>query len=141
MRKFLKMTFAGALGMAAVVLAVGGVSTAADEPVALKTIMQKSFNDKTGYKTTITAAAKGGKWDDANKLAKEFVELTSGIGKTKPPKGEAKDWETNCAKFCDATKAVLKATEDKDAKAVTRSLGNLGCMNCHETHREKKKKN
>lgn len=136
MRKLLKVALAGALGMVALVLAAGGAGTAAeDKTVDTSTIMKKSFKDKNNYQTAIPAAAKGGKWEDATKLAKEWAELGAALAKNKPNKGEAKAWDSQCAKFADSTKAVLKACEDKDAKAVEKNAKAFNCGSCHKAHR------
>jgi|GEM_PF-383741 len=139
MQKLLKMTLAMALGLGAVVLAHTEMSTAAEEKTpSVSVIMKKSFG-KDGYKTSITTAAKDAKWDAAVKMAKEWVELATVMGKNTPPKGEAKSWETQCSKFCDSTKATLKATEDKDAEAVEKALKTIDCGACHRPHRLPKK--
>jgi hypothetical protein len=135
LRKFMKMVLAGTLGMMVVVVAIGSTSTAAEDKTAdVSTIMKKSFG-KGGLKSSISTAAKDGKWDDAKKLAKEWTELSAAIGKNKAPKGDAKSWEEHSTKFTDSTKAVLKATEDKDATAVTKSVGSFNCMGCHKAHK------
>ncbi|MBM3983259.1 MAG: hypothetical protein FJ304_23905 [Planctomycetes bacterium] len=136
MRKMLKVTLAASLGLLAVVFAVGGSTTTAaeDKTPAVSEIMKKSFG-KGGFKSAIPAAAKDGKWDDAQKLAKEWNDLGKVIGKNKPPKGEDASWKEQCAKFGDATKAILKATEDKDAKAVNKSVGGFNCGACHKAHK------
>ncbi len=135
-RKALKVTFAGAIGLLALVVAVGSTGTAAeDKTVDTSTIMKKSFKDKNNYSAAVKAAAKDGKWEDATKLAKEWAALGAALGKNKPNKGEAKGWEEQCAKFVDTTKAIVKACEDKDAKAVNKSAGAFNCAGCHKAHR------
>jgi hypothetical protein len=134
LRKFIRASLCGVLGLVATMLAYGA-STAADEKAPdVSTIMQKSFG-KGGFKTSIPAAAKGEKWEDAQKLAKEWAAMGAAIGKNKAPKGEAKSWEEQCAKFSDATKAILKATEDKDVKAVGKAVGSFNCGGCHKAHK------
>lgn len=137
LRKLLRVTVAGLLGLGAAVICYNA-SNAADEKVPdIKLIMKKSFGKKDGYNVTIPAAAKSGKWDDATKLAKEWTDLGVALGKNKAKKGEVKSWEEQCTKFCDNTKVVLKACEDKDAKAVDASLKtiNTSCGACHKPHK------
>ena len=135
LRKCMKMVLAGTLGMMVVVVAIGSTSTAAEDKTAdVSTIMKKSFG-KGGLKSSVATAAKDGKWEDAQKLAKEWAELGTAIGKNKAPKGEEKSWEDHTAKFTDSTKAILKATEDKDAKAVAKGVGSFNCMGCHKSHK------
>lgn len=136
LRKALKVTFAGAIGMLALVVAVGSTGTAAeDKTVDTSTIMKKSFKDKNNYQTAVKAAAKDGKWEDATKIAKEWADLGAALSKNKPNKGEAKGWEAECMKFVNTTKAIVKACEDKDAKAVNKSAGSFNCQGCHKSHR------
>ncbi len=134
-RKLSRVALAGAMGALAVVLSVNGTMTQAEDKVpAVNEIMKKSFG-KGGYKASITAAAKDGKWEEAQKLAKEWNELGKVIGKNKPNKNEGKAWEEQCTKFAENTKAVLKATEDKDAKAVSKGVGSFNCKACHDSHK------
>ena len=49
-------------------------------------------------------------------------------------KGDAASWEKLTKKYAESTKAALKATEDKDAKAVNKALM-IDCMECHKAHR------
>lgn len=134
LRKLTKVVVAGLLGLGAVMLSNGGASTAEEKATDISTIMKKSFG-KGGYKGSISTAAKDGKWDDAQKLAKEWSTLGTEIGKNKAPKGEAKSWEEQCVKFSDSTKAVLKACQDKDEKAVQKSVGGFNCGACHKPHK------
>jgi hypothetical protein len=133
-RKFLKMTLAASLGFIALMMGYGGATGADDKVPDISEIMKKSFG-KGGFKMTIPAAAKADKWEDAQKLAKEWSELGKAIGKNKPPKGEPESWEKQCTKFSDTTKAVVKACEDKDAKAVTKTVGSFNCAACHKPHK------
>lgn len=133
-RKFIRAGLFAALGALALTLSYGAVVAQDKKAADVSTIMQKSFG-KGGYKTSIPAAVKDAKWDDAAKLAKEWAELGAGIGKNKAPKGEAKSWEEQCAKFVDATKAVVKAAEAKDDKAVGKAIGGFNCGGCHKAHK------
>src|SRR5580693_5978573 len=103
-RKMIRACMFAALGVVAVMLSYGVASTAEDKVPDISTIMSKSFGKKDGYKTTVGAAVKGEKWEDAQKLAKEWNDLGMAIGKNKPPKGEAKSWDDLCMKFADITK-------------------------------------
>jgi hypothetical protein len=136
LRKLMKVTVAGLLGLGAMILCYDSTSNAADEKAPdISTIMKRSFKDKDNFKVSITTAAKDGKWDDATKLAKEWNTMGAAIGKNKPPKMDGDGWKEQCAKFSDSTKAVLKACEDKDAKAVTKSVGSFNCGACHKAHK------
>ncbi|HVL15270.1 MAG TPA: hypothetical protein VM529_22050 [Gemmata sp.] len=133
-RKMLRAGVVAALGMVAV-LATYGVATSANlaDP-DISEVMSKSFG-KGGLKGKVSAAVKGGKWEDATKAAKEWNELGTALAKSKPPKGDEKVWEENCKKFSDSTKAILAGTEKKDAKATNTALSSFKCMDCHKAHK------
>jgi cytochrome c556 len=137
-RKMLQAGIIGALGLIAMMASYGVASTADDDKVPdSKTIMDKSFKNKDAYKTTITSAVKGEKWEDAQKLAKEWSDLGVALGKNKPQKGEEDSWKDLTKKFADYTKAVYDATDKKDAKAVKDAMGviNKSCGACHSAHK------
>lgn len=133
-----KMIRAGAftlMGVIGIVASYGVAMSANAADAEISEVMKKSFDKKTGYQTTIKAAVKGEKWEDAAKSAKEWNELAAALGKNKPPKGDAKAWEKQCAGFADNTKAILEATEKKDSKAATKAIGAFNCMACHKAHK------
>lgn len=133
-RKTIQASIFAALGLIGIMSTYSVATTAEDKVPDVSTIMSKSFG-KGGYKTTVAAAVKGEKWEDATKLAKEWNDLGTAIGKNKPPKGEAKSWEEQCTKFSDSTKAIVDATDKKDAKAATKAIGSFNCGACHKAHK------
>jgi hypothetical protein len=136
LRKFLKMTLAGAMGLLAVVVSVGGAISADDKLPDIPEIMKKGHAKTDGYIAKIRGAAKNGDWDDANKYAKSLAMLGEALSKNKPPKGEAESWEKLTKKYVGNTKLVLKGTEDKDVKAVNKGLGGINCGECHKQHKQ-----
>ncbi len=124
-------------GLAAIaMLATYGTANSANvaAEVEISEIMKKSFG-KGGLKAGVTAAVKSGQWDEATKLAKEWVGLGAALGKNQPPKGEAASWEKQCAMFATNTKNILKACEEKDAKAALKAVGSFNCAGCHKAHK------
>ena len=112
-----------------------GVALSANAADAeISEVMKKSFG-KDGFKASITTAVKGEKWEDAAKSAKEWNELAAALAKNKPPKGDAKAWEKQCAGFAENTKAILEAAEKKDAKATNKAISGFNCMACHKAHK------
>lgn len=131
-----KMIQAGVFALMGVVgmMATYGVATSANAADAeISEVMKKSFG-KGGYKTSISAAVKEAKWEDAAKSAKEWNELAAALGKNKPPKGDVKAWDVECKKFGKSTMAILAATEKKDAKGVKTAM-TFNCMGCHKAHK------
>ena len=136
-RKMLRAGVFAALGMVTMVLAYGATSaTAADEKVpTISEIMLKGHKGADAHITKIKGAAKEGKWDEAQEYAKTLAFFGENLGKNKPPKGDEKSWATLTKAYANATKATLKATEAKDAKAVNKGLAGIACGTCHKAHK------
>jgi hypothetical protein len=139
LRKFIRAGLFAALGLMAVVLAYGAGFAADDKKEekvpTISEIMTKGHKGTDAYIAKIRSEAKGEKWDDAKEHAKTLAFFGENLGKNKPPKGDEKSWKTLTEKYADTTKAVLKATEDKDAKAVNKALGAINCGECHKAHK------
>lgn len=135
-RKMLRAGVFAALGLIAMMATYGVAVTAEDKVPDISTIMSKSFKGKDSLKTSISADVKGEKWEDAHKLAKEWSDLGAALGKNKPPKGDQKSWDELTKKFADNTKALLDATDNKDAKAANKALGSFDCKTCHTAHKQ-----
>lgn len=140
MQKLIRASLFAALGTMAVLFAYGsvGAAPAADDKLPdISEIMKKGHAKTNGYVDKIKGAAKSGKWEDAQKYAKDLSILGEALGQNKALKGDEKSWKAQTAKYADNTKKLLKATEDKDAKAVNASVGALGnsCGGCHKAHR------
>jgi hypothetical protein len=136
LRKLLRVTLAGALGVMAFLLAYGATATGDDKKEdkvpTIKEIMTKGHKGTNAYIAKIKAAAKDGKWDDAKEYAKTLAFFGENLGKNKPPQGDADEWEKITKKYADSTKAVAKAVEDKDATATNKALGGINCGECHK---------
>lgn len=103
----------------------------------IKEIMTKGHKGTDAYLGKIGKEAKAGKWEDAQADAKGLAYFGESLGKLEPPKGDAKSWAALSKKYAEATAAVKKAADDKDAKAVEKSLGAIGqsCGACHGKHK------
>ncbi len=134
-RKMIQASMFAALGLVALMVSYSVANTAEDKVPDVSTIMSKSFKGKDSYKTAVGAAVKGEKWEDAQKLAKEWNELGTSIGKNKAPKGDDKSWEEHTKKFAENTKAISEGAENKDAKAVNKAIGSFNCGGCHKAHK------
>lgn len=132
-RKVIRAGAFAALGMVALLGSYGVATSANRADVEVGEIMKKSFG-KGGLKTTFTAAVKGEKWEDATKIAKELNGHAADLGKAKPPKGDAKSWETQTKKFAESAKTVLTAAEKKDADAAKKAFS-FDCAGCHKAHK------
>ena len=135
-RKLLRAGVFALLGVVGMMASYGVAISANTADAEISEVMKKSFG-KGGYKSSIVSAVKGEKWEDASKLAKEWNDLAPALGKNTPPKGNAKSWEKLCSGFAKATMGVLAGTEKKDAKAVTKAMSTINCMNCHKAHKGK----
>jgi hypothetical protein len=137
LQKFLKLgaTFALVLGVLALSVGLGTGADEKKDPPTISDIMKKGHAKTDGYIDRIKLAAKDGKWEDATEYAKTLAFFGENLGKNKPPKGSEESWKAQTTKYADATKAVLKAVEAKDAKAVNKAFGGISCGGCHKEHK------
>lgn len=140
LRKSLRVASLCAIIAGVGVIITGAYSTADAKAAAaagIEDIMKKSFNKKSGVCPKIGPAAKEGKWDEAQKLAKELAECGAALPGNKCPMGDEKSWEKLTKQFVAETKAVAAACEKKDAAGVEAALKTLGasCKACHDAHR------
>jgi hypothetical protein len=139
LRKLIRASLSAALGMMAIMLAVGATASAEDKKdekvPTISDIMLKGHKGTDAYIAKIKGAVKGGKWEDAQEYAKTLEFFGANLGKNKPPKGEAASWEKLTKKYAENTKLVHQGTKDKDAKAVNKGLAGINCMECHKAHK------
>ena len=141
-RKLIRSALFASFGMLAVFVCYGAAANASDQKDDLpdiSEIMKKGHHKTDGYLARIKASAKEGKWEDASKDAKSLILLGDALGKNKPPKGEAKSWETLTKKYQANTVAVEKAVAGKDVKGVDATVGAIqkSCGECHSQHKPK----
>ena len=144
-RKLIRASLFAALGSMAMILSFGAVTTAQDKKGDKKDeklpdiseIMAKAHGKTDGYLAQLKTQVKGAKWEDAGKTAKDLTLIADALGKNKPPKGEAKSWETLTKKYSENVKAVSDGIEKKDAAAAGKALGAIGtsCGGCHKAHK------
>jgi cytochrome c556 len=87
----------------------------------------------------LAAQAKDGKWDDATKSSKTWLEAAGDLAKNKPPMGDEKSWKEQTDKYVTNVKAVDDAVGKKDSTAVGKALSTFGssCGACHSKHKPK----
>jgi cytochrome c556 len=141
--KWTRAAVFAALGVGLVALTAGTGVTAAQKDDKdlpdISAIMKKAHAKTDGYLARIGGAAKDGKWDDAQKYAKDLVLAGEALGKNTPPKGAKASWEKLTSAYVTNAKAVADATEKKDAKATQTALGAItkSCGGCHSVHKGK----
>jgi cytochrome c556 len=132
-----------ALGVAALALAMDSSTTVAaqkaDKIPDIKTIMQEGHKGTDAFIARIGKEAKAGKWDDAQEHAKALAVFGTALGKNKPPMGDEASWKKLTSQYEANTKAVLAATEKKDAAGTAKSLKAItgSCGACHKGHKGK----
>ena len=145
-QKLLRATMFAALGLIAVLVSVGAAATAAqkdkdkkDDVPSISDLMKKAHAKTDGYLDKIKGAAKGDKWEDAQKLSKDLSLAADALAKNSPKKGEKESWEKLTKKYSDNAQAVVDATDKKDAKATDKALGGItgSCGECHKAHKGK----
>lgn len=123
------------LAMLVVCLAVD----AADEKAPTIKEVMKAVSAKDGLCAKCNAAAKGEKWEDAQKLAKELTACGAALGKNKCPKGDAESWAKLTKQYAEQSEAIKKAADAKDSKAFSEAIGTFtkSCKACHDAHKGK----
>jgi hypothetical protein len=140
-QKWIRVSLFASIGVVAAALSFGAGSTALaqkDEKLpTISDIMLKGHKGAEAYLAKIGAAAKGGNWNEAQTHAKGLAYFGETIIKLDPPKGDKKSWEEQAKLYEKNTKAVYKATQDKDAKATQVALGVVqkSCAGCHKPHK------
>jgi cytochrome c556 len=114
---------------------------AADEKKDKKTPTNKEIMmkvpGKNGLVSKASAAANGGKWEDAQKIGKELKEYGEAIAKNKPKKGELTSWEEHTKGFNETMTAIADGADKKDKTAVADAVKKFGtqCATCHKVHK------
>lgn len=143
MTNLFRASLFAALGVAVTVLASGpsvSVAKQKDEKIPdIKTIMQEGHKGTDAFLSKIGKEAKAGQWDEAQAHAKALAVFGTALGKNKPSKGDEASWKKLTDQYEANTKAVLAATEKKDAGATQKALKSIGgsCMGCHKAHKGK----
>lgn len=126
------------LAMVAICLSV---DAAQDKTPTIKEVM-KTVAGKEGLCAKCNAAAKGEKWEDAQKLAKQLTECAAALAKNDCPRGEAESWKKLTKQYAEQAEAVKKAADAKDSKEFGTAIGAFtkSCSACHDAHKAKKAK-
>lgn len=129
------------LCLTAGLFAVSGLGIADDkksDKIDIHEIMEK-VPGKKGLCATCAAAAKEGKWEDAQKASAELKKYGEAIGKNDPPKGSKESWAKLTKQFSEQMAAIDTAARKKDAAGVQKAAGEFGksCKSCHDAHQKK----
>jgi cytochrome c556 len=130
-----KLLFSGLVLAAGFV--VGAMALAEDKkPADIHTIME-TVPGKKGLVAKVTAAAKGEKWDEAQKMAAELKQFGEDLGKNDPPKGGKDSWAKLTKKFAEQMSDIEAGAKAKDAAAVEKAAKAFGgsCKACHDSHK------
>lgn len=143
-RKLVQVGLCAALGVAAVALSFGPSAAAnqkAEKKLSIKEIMKAGHKGDDANMAKVTLAVKDGKWEDAQKYAKELADNGALLPKGMPKRGEAASWEEKSKKYAENTKALFEAATKKDATTTKAALETLGasCKACHDNHKGKGK--
>jgi cytochrome c556 len=139
-QKWMRVALLGAFGAVVLALSVGAGASAQDKKAPpVKEIMKAGHKGDDAHMAKVVLAVKDGRWEDAQKHAKQLADNGTVIGKNMVKKGDPKSWEALTTKYAANTKALYTATEKKDAKDAKTALENLGasCKECHTAHRGK----
>jgi hypothetical protein len=132
------------LGAQAGVFLIGPSLVAADakEPPSFTKVMEDNFSGKKNVHKNLKKMIESDStdWTEAGKLMKQYGIAAEQVGqhaKTKPEKGDDKDWAKLCAQFATQVKELDGAVTKKDKDKAKASLEKINetCEACHENHR------
>jgi hypothetical protein len=134
-RKLMQCSVFALMGVVGV-LATYGWAISANTAASISDVMRASF-DKGGFKTKIAEAAKSKNYDEAAKLAKDWVACVENLLQNKPPKGDEAAWKARAEKFLKITRDILAAAEKGDGKGINAGIGAVSklCGDCHKNHK------
>ncbi|GIW84999.1 MAG: hypothetical protein KatS3mg107_0659 [Gemmataceae bacterium] len=134
-RKLMQCSVFALMGVVGV-LATYGWAISANKAASISDVMKASFG-KGGFKAKITEAAKSKNYDEAAKLAKDWVACVENLLQNKPPKGDEAAWKERAEKFLKITRDILAAAEKEDGKGINAGIGAVGklCGDCHKNHK------
>lgn len=124
------------LTIAAFAMTLGAFAADEKKTPTTKDIMKK-VPGKEGLVAKANAAAKGEKWEDAQKIGKELKEYGEAIAKNKPKKGELTSWEEHTKGFKETMAAIADGADKKDKMVVADAAKKFGtqCATCHKVHK------
>jgi len=110
-----------------------------EKPKNIKAFMKKAHAGDEAFKSVVTKAAKDKEYDTAATALKAWVAISGSLSEFDPPKGEKEDWAKLSKKYAEDVKALAKAVDDKDDKAIAARLKtiNSSCGGCHKSHKGK----
>ena len=142
LRKLLKVTLAGTVGVLALALAqsenVRAEDKKEDKKLTTKQIMGAGHKGADALFGKVQAALKAKKLEDAAEPAKELAANGSLFPQATPPKNpDAPSWKELAGKYAENTKALADAVDKKDADAAAKAAKAIGgsCGACHKSHK------
>jgi hypothetical protein len=131
----------GGLVAAGAMIAVSFSGAFADDKeksYTIEEIMKKGHGSK-GLLKGISAEAKAGKWEDAQRDAVLLKAFGVALGKNKPEMGSAASWKKLTDQYKENTVAGFIATEKQGAKATLAARGKIqkSCGSSHKQHKPK----
>lgn len=126
----------GCLAVAAFAMAVS-VFAADDKKTPTTKEIMKKVPGKEGLVAKTSAAAKGGKWEDAQKNGKELKTYGEALAKNVAKKGDKESWEKHTKGFGEIMTEIADAADKKDNDGVQAGVKKFGasCMDCHKAHK------
>ncbi len=141
-KTFVRVAFTAAAAAGVFVVLGAAPTTAQEKGLTIKDIMKAGHGGSNSLLKQVIFTSKEGKWDAAVAAAKSLDSNAALLHKGTPAKGSAESWEKLASGYHKNTKALLAATEKKDADAVKAAVGTLtnSCGACHDEHRIKAEK-
>jgi len=117
----------------------GQVGAQGDKVPDIKEVMGK-LNKPTGIYFSMTRELReqAPDWDELKQNARVLAQLSAGLARTTPPKGDKASWNSLVKVYIDNAQAAQAAVQKMDKAATQAALARMGepaCRNCHKVHR------
>jgi cytochrome c556 len=128
------------LGMV-VMLGLGGLAGAYDDPPSIKKAMAQLHKGQKAALPSIKAELKSDSpdWKKLKDTSKIIVTLSESITDLEPPKGDKEDYAKLSKAYLGSAKDLNAASEAEDVAKAKSAAGKLGasCKSCHDAHKGK----
>ncbi len=119
----------------------GGAGAQGDKASPLQETMKKIGDGSSGLFTKLGRELRDEEpvWDDARKMSREIVRLSTPLPKLSPPQGDKASWAKETKAFIESSTALDQAIAKRDratAFAAWKKMEAQTCMTCHKVHRK-----
>jgi hypothetical protein len=121
------------------VVATAGLAAATSKAMTTKEIMGKLNKGPNALTPTLRKELQATEppWEEIQNQTREYVKLTTELGKCEPSKGNADSWAKLTKQYAETAQALDSAAQNKDKSAALAAHGRItrACAACHRAHR------